>query len=674
MPTALMPSAWGRRGAAPGIFSNWQRLRFEPVASAHYHLNSEISMTMKSGKNKGFYVVAYQGDAKTLLAFNFADKKSAKDLAGFTIQCQPDDKTPYYIFNFLRYQRPADHAQVATEPAFSSINAPIHKFRWLHVPGQVHQGTKPFFGTYTYTVTPRYFDDKGSMKPIDTNQGASVEIDVTPFAKNGLELGFTRGYVQSQAFVHHFGSKVPGPPAGSTLLFDTSKVAGTSPSGRTFTYQDEYEWLGYTARQKIFALLNEVLSNDSLHVDIFAYDLNEPDLMRILLELAKEGRIRIILDNAPLHHTGTAKKGTKPKTAKPGKKGSKSKAQKGPTAEDQFEKMFDATAKGNAAMLRGKFGRFSHDKIFIVSDKKTGPTKVLTGSTNFSVTGIYVNSNHILIFNDPEVAMKYAEVFEESWKDEVHAPAFEKSSFSSQAFSFSSKLTPKTEVTFSPHTDQFATTILDGIVTRIKQEKKTGKTEGSVLFAVMDDSKGTGPVYPALKALHSNQSIFSYGISDAKDGLRLYRPGEKEGLLVTGKPAKSKLPPPFDQVPNIGGFGHQIHHKFIVCGFNGDNPVVYCGSSNLAEGGETHNGDNLLAIHDADVATVFAIEALALVDHFDFLDRSATGPKGAKRLPKTPSKQQAAVDKGWFLSTSDKWTEPYFDPKDLKCVDRELFA
>src|SRR5262249_2305150 len=39
-------------------------------------------------------------------------------------------------------------------------------------------------------------------------------------------------------------------------------------------------------------------------------------------------------------------------------------------------------------------------------------------------------------------------------------------------------------------------------------------------------------------------------------------------------------------------------------------------------GGE-QNGDDLLAIHDGDVATVFALEALALVDHFHFLNLSA---------------------------------------------------
>jgi len=124
-------------------------------------------------------------------------------------------------------------------------------------------------------------------------------------------------------------------------------------------------------------------------------------------------------------------------------------------------------------------------------------------------------------------------------------------------------------------------------------------------------------------------------------------------------------------VPGIG-LGHQVHHKFVVCGFNRAGAVVYCGSSNLANGGEEENGDNLLAIHDSDVVTAFAIEAVGLVDHFQFLDKYATGPKDKTKPAASP--KQAAVTAGWFLSTKDTWTKPYFDAKDLHCADRELFA
>jgi hypothetical protein len=70
--------------------------------------------------------------------------------------------------------------------------------------GAVHQGTTPFFGPYTYTVTPRYFDS-GRLTPLDPALSATATIDVNEFSKGNLELGFTRGYTQSQAFVNHFG-------------------------------------------------------------------------------------------------------------------------------------------------------------------------------------------------------------------------------------------------------------------------------------------------------------------------------------------------------------------------------------------------------------------------------------------------------------------------------------
>ena len=33
-----------------------------------------------------------------------------------------------------------------------------------------------------------------------------------------------------------------------------------------------------------------------------------------------------------------------------------------------------------------------------------------------------------------------------------------------------------------------------------------------------------------------------------------------------------------------------------------------------------------------------------------------------------------AADAGWFLSTDDGWVKKYYDPNDLRFVDRTLFA
>jgi hypothetical protein len=280
----------------------------------------------------------------------------------------------------------------------------------------------------------------------------------------------------------------------------------------------------------------------------------------------------------------------------------------------------------------------------------------------------------VLVFDDPGVATLYANLFQKVWDQHVNAGLFRATNFSTDPFPIAAAGLPTMEITFAPHEQPRSQALMDAIAARIATEGKKGKKVGSVLFAVMNLDQGVSPVYTALRTVHENDTIFSYGISDGPGGISLYRPQSKKGVLVTGKPIKTVLPKPFSQVPNIT-FGHQVHHKLIVCGFNGPDPIVYCGSSNLAVLGETQNGDNLLAIRDEDVVTAFAIEAVALVDHFDFLDRHAT-PKTNNNVPPQPPavKTQAAADAGSFLHTDDKWTKPFFDPKDLRSVDRKLFA
>jgi hypothetical protein len=138
-------------------------------------------MASVSNTNGAFSLKVYRGDAKTLLAFNLSGAEARKNLAGFTIQVKPAGDDSYYLHNNLQFKNPGDHAQDPKEPANSSINAPFHKFRWLHVPGLVHQGLKPLFGQYTYTVTPRYFDDRGSLQPLDSSLSASADILVDNF-------------------------------------------------------------------------------------------------------------------------------------------------------------------------------------------------------------------------------------------------------------------------------------------------------------------------------------------------------------------------------------------------------------------------------------------------------------------------------------------------------------
>lgn len=595
-------------------------------------------MAVVTASKNGFSVKAYIGDSKTLLAFNFTSAAQAKNLAGFTIYSQPPAGAQgYYLTNTLQFEDPTKHAQVAGEGANSTANAPIQKYRWTAFPGLLHGGTQPPTGKYVYTVTPRYFDGNGTMLAMVNANSVSVTVPVGPFTKGSLTVGYTRGYMQSEAYAHHFGVSTPIEPAGRALVYDTSQKAGANATGVTCSFNDIYAWMGASARTQVFNILNQVMNDTTLTLDVFAYDLDEPDVVTAFLKLAGQGRIRIILDDAELHVQHTDSKTHKTVTP----------------LEVPFVQQFDAAAKAPAQLVQGCFDRYSHDKIFIVS-KSGKPTQVLTGSTNFSVTGLYVNANHVLVFNDAGMAQEYASVFEESWtvlqkypkESAAAASEFAATPLAEQPFTPTSRGVPSMSITFSPHTLATTQSLLGAISDRVESEAKAAK--GNVMFAVMQLTGSNTPVYNTLNAIHNTQTLFSYGISDAPEGTYLYKAGSAEGVLVTGKPGKTTLPPPFDQVPIPPG--HEIHDKFVVCGLNGPDPVVYCGSSNLATGGEQQNGDNLLQIHDADVATAFAIEALLLVDHYDFLDRYANpkkphaAPKGtasSTTTKKTPAKKAA---------------------------------
>lgn len=591
-------------------------------------------MAVVSATVNQFTVKAYPGDNKTLLSFDFADETPAKNLAGFTIACKlPGTQPAFYLFNFLRFETPQDHAQVKAELPTSTVNAPIQKYRWVDFAHAPSTGGDLVAGNYTYTVTPRYFDGSGKMLAMDSTKSVSVTVPVGPFTSGALKLGFTRGYMQSQAYVRHFGADTPVEPDKRTLQYDTSAKAGTNKAGKDVTFAQIYEWMGTTARARIFDVLNQVVNDKTLSLDVFAYDLNEPDVVAAFLKLAGEGRIRIILDSAQLHITHQEKnqKTGAMTTVVP--------------LEDEFAKAFTAAAKGKAEIKRGCFARYSHDKVFIVS-KDGLASKVLTGATNFSVNGLYVNANHVLVFQEPTIAQHYAQVFEESWTvltspnvSKTIASAFAASTLATGAFTNTAPNLPKMTINVSPHTTPDTTKILTAMQKRIVGEASA--TNGNVLFAVMQLTNTESPVCQTLITLHSTQSLYSYGISDAPGGVTLYAPGNKAGVLVTGQPGQVLLPPPFDRVPTPPG--HEIHDKFVVCGLNGADPVVWCGSSNLATGGEECNGDNLLEIHDADVATTFAIEALLLVDHYNFLDRYAA-PKKAK-APSAPAASNAAAKK-----------------------------
>ncbi len=581
----------------------------------------------------GVTVWAYQGDAMTLLAFDL-DKGLCENFVGFTIRIQAGGRD-YYLSNRLSFKTAIlklNH--IDRKEQKSTLFSPIQKFRWVHVPSTQHFMENPYFGNYTYDVTPRYMENK-MLKPIDPNLTVSVTIAVGPFKKGALQIGFTRAFISSQAYAERFANQGKLRPNKTDLVFDIKMKSGQADRWNEqtkkyevtdFTFEEQHEYLGWQARDRVMEFLDEIILDPALNLDAFVYDLDEPVIAGKLLQLAKEGRIRVIADDSGKH----------------GKEDS---------MEGRFASLFKREALDANALFRGHFQAMSHAKVFI--QKHGGAaTKVLTGSTNFTTNGMYINANHVLIFNQTDLAELYEEVFEASF-GAVIMSAFRERQLAKQDFSYGGSDLPALTIRFSPHPKEVADQFFSAISRRI------GNAASDVLFAIMDDDSKSS-ILDAVRSQVESDKVFTYGITDNTSRTLLYKPDRIRGIKVAGKGTETALPPPFNKVAEIPG--HNIHHKFIVVDFKGAEPVVYCGSSNLAYGPEQKNGDNLLEIHDRDVVTAFAIEAIRLVDHYHWRQKSESSQKNNEPLALSDS------------SENKKPAAKNYSPKDLHYLERTLLV
>jgi phosphatidylserine/phosphatidylglycerophosphate/cardiolipin synthase-like enzyme len=550
-----------------------------------------------SATKDGLTVKVYRGDGSAMLAFDL-DQKHTKNLAGFAIKRTAPGGKATYLPNRLGFSSCITADTKAEEiGGHPSNEAPLQKFRWIDIPEEM----KP--GEFKYEVTAMQFDKDGKLI---AGPSVEVELEIEPRKIGEFEFGFTRGYLSSQAYTDLF-KNAPIRPAQKSIDYDTK------------SYAKQYQWLGYHARQLVFDFVDECVKDKSLAVDLFAYDLDEPDFLRAMQKLGK--RLRAYLDNAALH--------TKPSAL-----------------EIDAHKMLVKSA-GVDNVKQGHFQRFAHNKVLI--QRRNGKAvKVLTGSANFSVRGLYVQANNILVFDDPQTAQLYGDYFDQVF---TAANKFAASDFSNVWHDVNAKGFPKFSVCFSPH--KKPTMSLKKVADAVQNAKS------SVIFAVMELAGG-GPVMDELKALPDKKKMFSYGMTQTSGGIKVYKPGESTGMIVPFEFLKGKVPPPF-QDEYSGGSGIVIHDKFIVVDFNGDNPIVFTGSSNLAEGGEEQNGDNLLAISDPAVAAAYAVEAVRLVDHYHFRAQMKTADATTPICLQGPD-------------AKDKWWQPYYDPKNIYFHERVLFS
>jgi hypothetical protein len=571
-----------------------------------------------------FEVKVYQGDSAVLFAFDVAEADRA-GLAGFAIQCTPQGQAPYWVPNRLAFDTPV-HADAPLQAGkyADSIDAPFQSFHWVHFPPHAA-------GQSTYTVHARYFASTNPVQ-LETRATRTLTVSLKQPMTDWATVGMVRGYVSSQAFIDHYGGNTALAPdnraqAKSPLLYDTQP------------YLDKYVYLGATGRRLIIDLLNQCKASDGYGIDVLAYDLDEPDIIRAIAWLAQNDRtVRVIQDDSVstgAHPTGHG-------------------------TPDAFETQATALFKqAGAEVRRTHLARFQHHKAILLRDKTGNPVRVLAGSANFSLRGLYVQANSVLVF-EQNAAHLYADVFDELWDligqdgegtagSRKVAVGFRQDALAADWHPVPSAGAPRARFAFSPHeTDALLTEAAD----RVKS------ATSSVLFAVMATDGGGAMVDTLEHVVPQKAGLLSLGVIDKAGGVSAFAPGrDVPSQTVSFAYLKDEAPAPFKQEVDAGT-GQHIHHKFVVCEFNGAQPVVFCGSSNLSRGGEEQNGDSLIAIYDPVIVTAYAIEAVRLFDHYRF----------------RASQARATAEHPLLLQPTGAWADPYYDPHNIKYTERTLFA
>jgi phosphatidylserine/phosphatidylglycerophosphate/cardiolipin synthase-like enzyme len=552
---------------------------------------------------EGLRFAVHRGDGAALLAFD-VNESLVPDLAGFAVECSPPRGKPYQLLNRLSFAQEITAETKPSEREWTPTDqAPIQKFHWVHYPKDVPPGQ------FTYRATAMLFRD-GEESALKKGPSAQRTLELRDEGYGDLELGFTRGYLSSQAYAERF---------------DNAPISPTPSSGvfKTAPYEEQYSWLGSHARKLLFELIDETVADRDLSLDVFAYDFDEPDVARRLASL--RSRLRLYLDDSDIRKRG------------------------GGAARKAEALALVEKSVGPDQVKRGHFSRFSHGKI-LIQKRKGVPVKVLAGSANFSIRGLYVQSNNVFVFADADVAAIYEQAFEQAWDD---ARGFRKSPIASGWFPekpIPGKNLPSFQVSFAPHLDSGLS--LQPVADAIAAAKS------SVLFAIMD-LDGGGPVLQTVRELPKRKDLYAFGTTQSVDGsLEVTSPGSSEPVFVPFGYLHSKVPEPFREETQ-GGAGIVIHHKFVVVDFNGDDPAVFAGSSNLAAGGEEENGDNLLAFRDPAIASTYAVEAIRLIDHYRF---------------RAAMKESTKAEPLRLRTRSERWAAPYFERGTPKFRERVLFA
>ncbi len=301
----------------------------------------------------------------------------------------------------------------------------------------------------------------------------------------------------------------------------------------------------------------------------------------------------------------------------------------------------------------------SHNKTIVLT--KAGVAHaVLTGSTNFSVGGIFEHSNVVHICEKNDVAAKYLWLWNELKKNTPKSA--DVSVLTGKTPLPDDPLEKQITSIFSPRdslqaldwyaeqangaNDALFMTFAFGMNKRFQDAYRTGTAK--LRYALMEAM--SGPTSTKEQRLANEAAIIKLRKMKANKfaiGSRLGK-GVFNHWLV-------------EQLSGLNVNVRYLHTKYMLVDPLGANPLVVCGSANFSEASTTNNDENMLIIRgNPRVADIYLGEFMRLYRHFAFRDW----------LTQHPEADEVQVG---HLDETDQWWKRYFGDS-FESRQRSYFA
>lgn len=549
--------------------------------------------------NQGLAVQAIAGSNVVLLGINM-DRDDCDGLTGFAIHRTDHDEDEAYWLRGMKTFEETDPGFVPGS-TYPTNKHPIQGFTWSDF------SAKPGH-RYTYRIHAL----RGTPKTLNPFKEVVVKVAAESEEGGKHDVFFNRGAAASQEYVRRFGDRKP----------DKS-----NPKDKRL------EWLSRGVIEAVEAF-TERASDSSWGLRVAAYEFRLDRFADAIRRAHKRGAdVRILYDgcNHPPDKNGHVfPRDDNQSTARKAR--------------------IKSLCTDRVTRRDVKRPPISHHK-FIVLLKNDKPEAVLTGSTNFSLGGVFGQSNLIHIVDDPDIASSYLKCWNLIAQNPDHKAL--KSDLSAMNRIPTGRPEQGTISVFSPQKTKAA---LDWYA------KLAMDAEGALF---MTFAFGMNKVF--LNVYEKGNARLRYALLD-----KLLRPGirkdkrtaeekrikqlrfMKENRFAVGNRIATNK---FDRwvketVSGLNTHVQFIHTKFMLIDPLGPEPVVITGSANFSDASTLNNDENMLVIRgNTRVADIYLGEYMRLWNHYAFREWAA-------------SKINQPNLRFKFLDTKNIWWKEYFGDTD----------